>query len=863
MLAVVAEQLSQTGFQPQTERVIVIPDVPVWLLVVLVIVAVCVGIVLLVMVVRQLKARQRLPKSLNMVSLLVTLPRALKDVVEKEKTEGEDKDELISIAETMYTNLSAIDSFTPRWRRTLFGRDALALELVLADGEIRFYIACSRRLKTFVERQVQSQYPKSQIEEAGEYTIFGPGQAVRGSTLRLMKKPELPVKTYRELESDPLNALTNALAKLPDGSGAAIQLLIRPASAKQAKKGRQAALKMQQGRGYGEGGDKLSKGLESLKTAAKPVKQGQSSAADPNQQNDTRRLTPLEEETVRALEEKTNKVQFETNVRVLVSAPTEQMAQLELNGILSSFTQYNAPRLNGFKQGKERQRALVTNFIFRYFNKRETMVLNTAELASIFHFPTRFTETPKILWLGSKKAQPPLGLPSEGISLGTNTYRGVSQEIRIANEDRMRHLYLIGRTGTGKSTLLENMIVQDIRNGEGLCVIDPHGDLVENVLLQIPKERAEDVVLFSPSDTDRPVGLNMLEFYNEESKDFVVQEMIGIFYKLFPPETIGPLFEHNMRNVMLTLMADPNDMGTVAEIPRMFTDDNFQKSRVAKVKDPVVRAFWEQEMAQTDNFHKSEMLGYLVSKVGRFVENEMMRNIIGQARSGFNVQEIMDQGKILLVNLSKGTVGEVNSDLLGLIIVSKLQMAAFSRAARPESQRRDFFLYIDEFQNYTTDSISTILSEARKYRLGLTVAHQFLGQLVGDNNDTSIRDAIFGNVGTMVAYRIGVDDAETFAKEFEPVFDENDVINIEKFNAYVKLMVGGTTSQPFNMSVPAPERLETGGNPRLAEAIRQLSRAKHGRNKAEVEAEIARRAQFGRAPDRGPALDPSSMGPSF
>ena len=352
------------------------------------------------------------------------------------------------------------------------------------------------------------------------------------------------------------------------------------------------------------------------------------------------------------------------------------------------------------------------------------------------------------------------------------------------------------------------------------------------------------MIIFDPSDVERPVGLNMLEAKDEGTKDFAVQEMIAIFYKLFPPEMIGPMFEHNMRNVMLTLMSDPNENGTIAEIPRMFSDADYQKFWVAKLKDPVVRAFWEKEMAKTSDFHKSEMLGYLISKVGRFVENAMMRNIIGQQNSGFDIREVMDKKKVLLVNLAKGKTGEVNSNLLGLIIVSKLQMAALGRADLPEAERHDFYLYIDEFQNFITDSIATILSEARKYRLCLIIAHQYMGQLSGGKEggqDTKIRDAVLGNAGTMSSFRIGVEDAEVMAKEFAPVFNEYDMINIEQYTAYIKLLVDNQSTRPFNMHTYPPIK----GDPKIAEAIKQLSRLKYGRDRAIVEAEILERSQLG------------------
>ena len=572
------------------------------------------------------------------------------------------------------------------------------------------------------------------------------------------------------------------------------------------------------------------------------------------QQNQYRPLTPMQQEAVKRLEEKAGKSGFEANLRVVVSSTSREAAASHLRNVLSSFMQYSQSPFNGFRVLHVPPARVIKDFIFRAMRPRlfHKMLLNTEECASIFHLPTKFTQVPNLKWLESKRAPAPTNVPTEGPLLGINTYRGVKTEIRIARDDRRRHMYIIGRTGTGKSEFMKNLARQDIQAGEGVAVIDPHGDLVDSLLSYVPKERADDVILFEPFDMDRPMGLNMLEVRNDEEKDFAVQEMIEIFYKLFPPEMIGPMFEHNMRNVMLTLMADREYPGTIAEIPRMFTDQNYQKYKVSKVSDPVVRSFWEQEMAKTTDFHKSEMLGYLISKVGRFVENEMMRNIIGQSHSAFDFREVMDQKKILLINLSKGKTGEVNSKLLGLIIVSKLQMAALSRADIPEDQRHDFYLYIDEFQNFVTDSLATILSEARKYRLNLIMAHQYINQLVNTDNNTKIRDAVFGNAGTIASFRIGVEDAEIVAKEFAPVFNEFDVINIDRYNAYVKLMINGSTSRPFNMQTLPPK---PGNLAELVAAIHKLSKLKYGRARAEVEAEIMNQAKLGKLEASVPGIE--------
>ena len=430
-------------------------------------------------------------------------------------------------------------------------------------------------------------------------------------------------------------------------------------------------------------------------------------------------LSAMEEEMLKGIEEKISKGGLETTLRIISVSNDDDLAKMNLDNLVNAFSQYNLYRYgNSFKAIVPRQqKKLISDFIYRSFNEKRCGIFNTEETASFWHLPLHSTEAPNIKWLSGRRAAPPSNLPTEGLELGYVEYRGINSKVFMKEADRRRHLYIIGKSGGGKSVFIGGLAVQDIKAGHGVCVVDPHGDLVEYILSHVPKERADDVIIFNPSDFDRPVGLNMLEAKTEDQKDFAVQEMISIFYKLFPPEMIGPMFEHHMRNVMLTLMADMDNPGTIIDIPRMFTDDEYVKKYLVSVKDPMVRAYWEKEVAKTSDFHKSEMLGYLISKVGRFVENEMMRNIMGQQKSGFNIREVMDKEQILLVNLSKGKTGEVNAKLLGLIIVAKLQMAALGRADLPEEQRKDFYLYIDEFQNFITDVFATILSESRKYKL--------------------------------------------------------------------------------------------------------------------------------------------------
>ena len=793
------------------------------------------------------------PRILNSVFLEVSIPKENSDP--ESEPQKEEKD-MIGIAEQFFATIG-----------TTAGRDLahflgineyMSFEIAAHSKKISFYINVPKRLQSLVEKQLHAQYPKAQIETIKPYNIFSAKSFVAAAELTLQKNYSFPLRTYKAIETDPLNALTNSLSKLSQEEGAVIQILISPAAHHWQSKPHRYALQIQQGRNpdvvTSSTSMKILNGtfrimgqaLDQVFSTKNKSNQQTSGYMDHSGMNKPLQLTPMQQDMIKKFEEKASKAGFKFNLRVVCSSSDQPAADSNLHNILASFMQYSMPPFNGFKVIRKKPQQIMTDYIFRVFRNTRA-ILNTEELASIWHLPTRFIETPNIKWLNAKKAPAPVNTPTTGVLLGKNIYRGIETKIFLERDDRRRHQYIIGRTGTGKTELLKNMAIQDIRNNEGLCVVDPHGDLVEDVLQYIPKERADDVILFEPFDMDRPLGLNMLEVKGPEQKDFAVQEMIAIFMKLFPPEMIGPMFEHNMRNVMLTLMEDKLYPGTIADIPRMFTDTDFQKYKVSKVRDPIVRSFWEKEMAKTSDFHKSEMLGYLISKVGRFVENEMMRNIIGQPQSAFDFRKIMDEGKILLINLSKGKTGEVNAKLLGLIIVSKLQMAALSRADTPEENRKDYYLYVDEFQNFVTDSFATILSEARKYRLNLIMAHQFISQLAVEKEgssalDTSMKDAVFGNTGTMVCFRIGVEDSETIAKEFAPVFNEFDVINIDRYNAYVKLMIKGTASRPFNMETYSKP---PGANPDVAKIIRNLSRLKFGRARSEVEAEILERTKLG------------------
>ena len=811
------------------------------------------GTFLYFMVFEGLRKKTWLPRLKDSVFLHISVP---KDSLSQDTEAQKEEKDMISVAEQFFATISEIS--TKDWNHMLGVDEYISFEIAAEGKNISFYINVPKRLRTLVEKQLHAQYPKAHIEAVKIYNIFKGDSGITGAELGLQKDSIYSFRTYKYMETDPLHAITNSLSKLSAEEGAAIQLLISPAGNSWQGHARKTATDIQQGKKSGGGGDShFDKAITgSFNVMGSVIDQAIGGKTDAQKETDEHKpvhLTPMQQDMVKRLEEKSSKVGYKFNLRVVTSSPSAQSADAHLKNILSSFMQFTQPAFNGLSVKSKKPKQVVKDYIFRVFHNTSD-VINTEELASLWHLPTKYTETPNIKWLGAKKSTPPHNLPESGLLLGFSDYRGEKNKVFIQRDDRRRHQYIIGRTGTGKTELMKNMAIQDVRNGEGLCIIDPHGDFVEDVLQYIPKERAEDVILFEPFNTERPLGLNMLEVKDPSQKDFAIQEMISIFYKLFPPEMIGPMFEHNMRNVMLTLMEDEQYPGTIADIPRMFTDPDFQRYKLSKVKDPIVRAFWEKEMAKTSDFHKSEMLGYLISKVGRFVENSMMRNIIGQPISAFDFRKVMDDGKILLINLSKGKTGEVNAKLLGLIIVSKLQMAAMSRADIPEEQRKDFYLYVDEFQNFVTDSFATILSEARKYRLNLVMAHQFISQLTAEkegssHTDSKMREAVFGNTGTMISFRIGVEDAEVMAKEFAPVFNDFDVINIDRYNAYLKLMINGAASRPFNMQTyPKPP----GADPEIAKIVRGISNIKHGKPREEVETEIMDRTKLGIPLTKGP-----------
>ncbi len=760
----------------------------------------------------------------------LTLPRFKFDTEGKQGEAIAQIREKIALAETLFSAIGGLKPSSWRQRFWLGSIDRFSFEIIGKDKLVSFYVGLPAKHREFIQQQIHAQWTEAQFEEISGLNPFHPFGTTVGAYLTLERQSFLPLKTYKEQESDPLNTLTNVLGKIAEGDSLSFQVIVQPAGRSWRKTALSVVKKMQKG--------------EDFKSATHGSLIGSWFATDKSREKEKeklreKKLSTGETRMLEGIENKLTKAGLETTIRLIASASTPPLAHGYLSTMLQAFAQYSIYEFgNNFTKSLPKKSKLIGRAWWeRECSDRHHSILNTEELASIWHLPSSFSETPNILWMESRSAPAPIDTPTHGLHLGYNLYRGQKTDVFIKDQDRRRHMYIIGKTGSGKTEFMKSLVLQDVRAGAGVAVIDPHGDLVEDILGLIPPERTDDVIYFNPADTDRPMGLNMLEAPSENFRDFAVQEMISIFYMLFPPEMIGPMFEHSMRNYMLTLMADLSKPGTLVEIPRMISDEAFQKEWVSRVKDPVVKSFWEDEMAKTSDYHKSEMMGYLVSKVGRFVENEMMRNIIGQTKSAFNFRDIMNNKKILLVNLSKGKVGDVNASLLGLILVAKIQMAAFSRADIAEEDREDFYLYIDEFQNFVTPSIATILSEARKYRLNLVMAHQYMGQLVKDGK-SEIRDAVLGNVGSMFSARLGPDDVEVLGKVFEPVFTAQDLMNSDRFTWNVKLIIDNAQAKPFTLKTFPPEKTDS----KRAQAIKELSRLKFGVDKLIVEQEIMDRS---------------------
>ncbi len=756
---------------------------------------------------------ERIRESLQMVFFEVLLPR---------DNEIEPK-----AADQMFANLAGL--FRGGFMSQLRYQHVISLEIVAAAGEIRFIVGAPVAISDFVTKQIYASYPSAKILQIPEHNIFGKEGAVEVAVLEKTGPAYFSILTYGDdLPVDPLNAITQSLSRLRAGNSAAIQICISPAGSEWQKRGQAVVYSSQ------------NPTVESLPRALL----GSFGKALTGRVQETPAEKPvarLGEKVIEGIQKNVSRPGFNTVIRIVVTASDRAAARKHLSNIASSFEQFSNPHLSSFRRrGVSPVKHFMVDFLYRYTPRWRRNILSSAELATVFHFPNKNVQTPDIKWLLSKSATPPRNLPTSGLFLGLSTFRDEEKKIFIEEDDRRRHVYIIGQTGTGKSELMKHLVYQDIVAGRGLAFIDPHGDAVRDVISMVPEERVNDVIYFNPGDYQYPPGLNILEAETEEGKHLVINSFIALLYKLYDPNRtgiMGPRLERALRNVMLTAMSEKGN--TLVEVLRLLIDPDFANSKLPLIKDPLVKMYWTEELAKTSDFHKSEVLGYFVSKFDRFVTEKIMRNIIGQTKSAFDFRKIMDGKKILLVDLSKGKIGEENSNFLGLILIPRILAAAMSRADLPESQRKDFYLYVDEFQNFTTPDFVTIFSEARKYRLNLTVANQFVSQLSDE-----IKNAVFGNVGTSAFFRVGPDDAEFLEHQVEPFFTKSDLMSNPVGTCYMRLLISGQPSVPFSMKA---DWKAIQAIPRSEERVQQiiaLSREKYGRPVAEVEEEIRSRSNF-------------------
>lgn len=733
----------------------------------------------------------------------------------------------VKVAENMFASLMGFGKGF--WKSLFTGQYRISFEIVSKTDGIGFYVVVPDDIATLVEKQINAAYPSAEIDIVDPQEIWDRGKYTSVAELKLKAPSYYPIKVYEDMKNDSLGSTTSALSKMRDDEVLAIQYVIQPA-----------------GDGWRLGGRRF---VSSIK----------------NKANNPEKKTNIDTSFLEGVEKKISHPGFYAKIRIVSIAKDRFTADQNIQNVQTAFEQFTDISYNRFvRRLFVPNYHLVHNFIYRKISVKDitipilgvtlysnVSVLNVVEMATIFHFPNKDVGTPNIIWLGARRSQAPVVIPETGLYLGKSKFRGVEKKVFMENVDRTRHLYIVGQTGTGKSQLMMMLALQDINNGEGLAIIDPHGTDIEELLAKIPEHRKKDVILFDAAESERPFGINMLEAHSEEEKHMLINSFIALLYKLYDPNhqgIMGPILERAIRNVMLTAMSDPG--ATMVDVMRLLIDEKYSKKFLDKVTDPLVRRYWTDEVANTTQNRKGETMGYIVSKFDRFITDITMRHILGQAKSSIDLRNIMAEKKILLVDLAKGKIGEENSNFLGLLLVPRILSAALARhnlVVKGESFP-DFYLYVDEFQNFATPDFATILSEARKYKLNLVVAHQFIAQLEDD-----IKNAVFGNVGTICTFRVGADDSEYLEPQFAPVFTKNDLINLPIGSCYTRLLVRGQPTVPFSMSVDWDWITSQPKNPSVTRELKEASRQKYGVPAEEVEEYIKERAGYNDKPEEPPA----------
>ncbi len=811
---------------------------PSWVIYIIIVlmVGVLIGVVWAWRLGRQRRAKNY-ERGLKMIPMLIHLPPSTDDIQGGGRDERDVTNEALSQAQVMYSIIAS--TVTKGLKSRVFGQRHLAFEIIAAEGFIKYYAVVPAVLTETVKQAVISAYPSARLEEIEPDSIFSKDvttDQVAGGEMSLKKEFVYPISTYEDSQRDASLGILNAMSVTKAGEGIAVQILLRPTDGGWTKKSEEWVQNIKSGKKVFETGKRAIGGVALL---IKDFVQAFWRPPDEHEKYERDPLTNLQQEEIAAIENKTKYPGFETLIRIVASSKTKERSEAMLGGVVAAFAQFDSQSFNGFRYDMLKDaRKLTVDYIFRMFPQgADSNILNSVELASLFHLPAQNAiPTSQVERQATKQVDGPAKLVVDGVLLGVNEFRGVQKEIRLSENDRRRHTYVIGSTGMGKSVLLTNVAYQDMVEGRGFAFIDPHGDAVELLLSKVPEDRIDDIVYFDPADIEHPIGMNMFEFNSPDQKDFIVQEGINMLQSLFDPNNqgfFGPRGQHMFRNAALLLMSDPNG-ATFIDIPQCFTDPAFVKEKLQYVTDKSVYDYWTKEFPASQKSNDAgEVITWFSSKWGPFLSNTIMRNILGQRKSGFNIREIMDSKKIFLVNLSKGRLGDINSQLLGMILVMKFQQAAMSRADIPEDERKDFCLFVDEFQNFATESFESILSEARKYRLNLFLANQFMTQLTD-----KIREGILGNVGTIMSGRLGVTDAELMEKAFAPVFNAEDLHKQGNYQAIATVMMYNIPSAPFTMKLLPPMGE---ANPELMETMKVFLATKFGRTRAEVEHEIQER----------------------
>lgn len=760
-------------------------------------------------------------------------------LIPKKQSSEQDTQEHIHKMYAFLSGMSALADFFDEY---------ITIELANAVGEKHFsmYVSVYEKTSDIFQKQLLAVFPYAQLTiQKDDFNVFVPLGAHVAYTGELKEIPVKPLKTSEDFKTDPLNAIVGVFTKLAQHDDAGcVQFVIRPGKGFYTKNYAKALPKVEKGEKPDEifikdkTFDKViastNKFFSTLVDAASSLQSKKEDSYKPEKK--------IDQFLVEGLRNKIKHEVYSVNMRLIASSNSLARAQAIASEIKSSFDQFTHPTGNKIVWNNHEKdiKKVVQDFIYRRYTPALDMPLNLAEISTLIHFPSEQKETQaQLKRLNMSTAPAPHSIDqNEGVLIGTNTHAGSTTEIRMRADDRIRHMYVIGQTGVGKSTIMKEMICQDIENGEGACFIDPHGSDIQEILARIPPERLDDVIYFDPSHTERPMALNMLEYDINfpEQKTFVVNEMMSIFNRLFDMKTAGgPMFEQYFRNATMLVIEDPETGNTLLDVSRVLADQDFRNLKLSKCKNPTVVQFWTEIAGKAGGEASlANIVPYITSKFDVFLSNDIMRPVIAQKESSFNFRKVMDEKKILLVNLSKGRLGDINSNLIGLIVVGKILMAALSRVDSLGKDFPPFYLYIDEFQNITTDSIASILSEARKYKLSLCIAHQFIAQLQPD-----IKDAVFGNVGTIVAYRVGAEDAQFLETQFAPRFTQKDIMNIENYNYYIKMLNNGVPVEPFNVRNPEYIKRDLS----RVEDIKQLSYLKFGKPRQEVEEEIMKAMQ--------------------